>query len=176
MKNLLIITLLFCSAQLSAQDAISRFFEKYAADESFTNVTITSRMFSLFTDLEIESKEDQEVLDAISKLKGLKILAKEDISNGKALYKEALAKLPKNEYEELMSIRDEDKDMKFMIKEKDKVVNELVMIMGGDHDFFILSLYGVIDLKQVAKLSKAMDIEGLDQLKKLDKGDEKKKN
>jgi hypothetical protein len=171
MKNIVIISLMFCAVQANGQDAISNFFEKYASDDSFTNVTITSRMFSLFTDLEIESKEDQEVLDAISQLKGLKILAKDDISNGKALYKEALAKLPKNEYEELMSIRDEDKDMKFMIKEKDKVVNELVMIMGGDHDFFILSLYGVIDLKQVAKLSKAMDIEGLDNLKNLDKKD-----
>ncbi|MTI41391.1 DUF4252 domain-containing protein [Fulvivirga lutimaris] len=170
MKKLVVIIAMMASAvQLNAQDAISRFFEKYADDQSFTNVTITSRMFGLFTDLEMESQEDKEIMDAIGKLKGLKILAKEDISNGKSLYKEALSKLPKAEFEELMSVRDEDKDMKFMIKEKDGKIGELVMLMGGDSQFFILTIFGEIDLKQVAKISKAMDIDGLDNLNKLDK-------
>lgn len=170
MKKITILCIISTLAlQVNAQDAISRFFEKYASDNSFSNVTITSRMFGLFTDLEMESEEDQEVLDAISKLKGLKILAKED-ANGKKMYREALEMLPKGEFEELMSIRDEDKDMKFMIKESGKIITELVMVMGGDDDFFILTLFGEIDLKQVAKLSKAMDIDGLDNLKNLDKG------
>lgn len=168
MKKLLTLLALFMSATAFSQDAITRFFDKYANDDSFTNVTITSRMFSLFTDLEIENEEDQEILDAISKLKGLKILAKENV-NGKTMYKEALNMLPKGEFDELMSIREEDKDLKFMIKEKDKKISELVMIMGGDKEFFILTLFGEIDLKQMAKISKAMDIDGLDNLKRLDK-------
>ncbi|QSE96081.1 DUF4252 domain-containing protein [Fulvivirga lutea] len=169
MKKVLTVLAVLVAFAANGQDAISRFFDKYADDETFTNVTITSRMFSLFTDLEMESKEDQEILDAISKLKGLKILAKEEV-NGKAMYKEALGLLPKGEFDELMSIKDEDKDMKFMIKENDKKISELVMIMGGDKEFFILTLFGEIDLKQVAKISKAMDIDGLDNLNKLDKG------
>lgn len=170
MKKILTIVALVIAVQANGQDAISRFFEKYNDDESFTNVSITSRMFSLFTDLEMESEEDQEVLDAISKLKGLKILAKDGEGvNGKSMYKEALGLLPKNEFEELMSVREEDNDMKFMIKESGKIISELVMVMGGDDNFFILTIFGEIDLKQVAKLSKAMDIDGLDNLKNLDK-------
>ncbi|MTI19424.1 DUF4252 domain-containing protein, partial [Fulvivirga sp. RKSG066] len=144
-----------------AQDAISKFFGKYETDDSFSHVSMTSRMFGLFTDLEIEDEEDQEILDAISKLKGLKILAKEETDQAGALYKEALGKI-RGEYDELMSIRDEDKDMKFMIKEKDGKISELVMVMGGNREFFILSLFGEIDLKQIAKISSAMDIDGLD--------------
>ena len=87
------------------------------------------------------------------------------------MYKDALAKLPKSEFEELMSIRDDDKDMKFMIREKGKIVSELVMVMGGNHEFFILTLFGEIDLKQVAKISSAMDIDGLDHLKKIEDND-----
>lgn len=169
MKNLITIVILTLAVNANGQDAISRFFDAYASDESFSNVTITSRMFGLFTDLEMDSKEDQEVLDAISKLKGLKILAKDDTrGNGKKMYKEALGMLPSGEFEELMTIRDEDKDMKFMIKESGKIITELVMVMGGTDDFFILTLFGEIDLKQMAKLSKAMDIDGLDNLKNLD--------
>ena len=169
MKNILIIISLSLAINVNGQDAISRFFDEYASDESFSNVTITSRMFGLFTDLEMESKEDQEVLDAISKLKGLKILAKDETNgSGKKMYREALAMLPSGEFEELMTIRDGNTDMKFMIKESGKIINELVMVLGGDDEFFILTLFGEIDLKQMAKLSKAMDIDGLDNLKNLD--------
>ena len=150
-----------------SQDAVTKFFDKYADDQSFTTVNITSRMFGLFTDLEMEDKEDQEVLDAISKLEGLKILAKDDTKDGKRLYREAFDLLPKKEYDELMSVRDEDTDMKFLIKEKGGKISELLMIMGGDKEFFILTLFGEIDLKQVAKISKAMDIDGLDKLEKI---------
>lgn len=174
MKKLAVIGLaVFFSAQLQAQDAITKFFAIYETDENFSHVSITSRMFGLFTDLEVENKEDQEVLDAISKLEGLKILAKEDALNGKALYAEALAKIPKTEYDELMSIRDEDRDMKFLIKEKSGKISELLMVMGGDKEFFILSLFGEIDLKQIAKISSAMDIDGLEGLEHLKDRDKK---
>lgn len=169
MKKIIVITIgMLLGVQLQAQDAITKFFGKYETDENFSHVSITSRMFGLFTDLEVEDKEDQEVLDAISKLKGLKILANEDTDQGKKLYKDALGKLPRGEYDELMSIRDEDKDMKFMIKEKDGKISELIMVMGGEKEFFILSLFGEIDLKQIAKISSAMDIDGLEGLEHLD--------
>lgn len=174
MKKLVIVGLaVLFSAQLQAQDAITKFFGKYETDDSYSHVSITSRMFGLFTDLEVENKEDQEVLDAISKLEGLKILAKENTSNGKALYAEALGKLPKGEYDELMSIRDEDKDMKFLIKERSGKISELLMVMGGNQEFFILSLFGEIDLKQIAKISSAMDIDGLEGLERLNDRDKK---
>lgn len=175
MKKLFIsLLVVFVVSQTYGQDAISKFFSKYEKDKDFTHVSITSRMFGLFTNMEMESQEDQAIMDAISKLEGMKILAKDNTSKGKELYKEAFALLPKGEYDELMSIRDEDKDMKFMIKEKDGKISELVMVMGGSKEFFVLSLFGEIDLKQIAKISKAMDIDGLDKLQNL--SDDKNKN
>ncbi|MCA6073694.1 DUF4252 domain-containing protein [Fulvivirga sedimenti] len=168
MKKIVTLSIVMMMAlQLSAQDAITKFFSKYEDDDSFTHVQITKRMFSLFTDLDMEDPDDKELMEAISKLDGLKILAKDDITNGKALYKEAFSLLPAKEYDELMSVRDEDTDMKFMIKEKNGIINELLMVMGGNEEFFIMSLVGDIDLKQIARLSKGMDIDGLEGLEKL---------
>ena len=175
MKRIIVLAVgMMIAVQLNAQDAISKFFGKYESDTDFTHVSITSRMFGLFTNMEMETKEDQEVMDAISKLKGLKILAKENTTKGKELYNEAFSLIPKTEYDELMSVRDEDKDMKFMIKEKDGKISELLMVMGGNNEFFILTLFGEIDLKQISKISKAMDIDGLEGLEKLD-GNKKNK-
>lgn len=154
-------------------DAITKFFNKYASDESFTQVTVSGKMFSLFTNMEADTPEDKEVLDAISKLKGLRILRKEDERNARALYKEAFSLIPMKEYEELMSVRDKDNDIKFLIKESGGKISELLMVMGGSKEFMIISLVGTIDLKQVSRMGKKMNVSGLENL---DKMDDSKKN
>ncbi len=174
MKKIIIVALMMIAVNgVFAQDAISKFFSKYQDDESFTQVTVSSKMFSLFTNMDVESKEDKEVLEAISKLKGLRILGKENTSDARKLYKEAFALIPTKEFEELMTVRDKDQDFKFLIKESAGKISELVMIMGGADDFMLMSLYGEIDLKQVSHLGKKMNVGGLEQLQKLD---DKKKN
>ena len=170
MKKLIIIALVLVAAQVQAQDAITKFFSKYQNDESFSNVTVSSKMFSLFTDMEVNSPEDKEVINAISKLKGLRILAKEDARNARELYKEAFTLIPAKDYEELMTVRDKDADMKFFIKDDGKgKISELLMVMGGNNDFMILSLFGEIDLKQISRLGRKMDIGCLDKLENMDK-------
>lgn len=172
MKKLMIaaVVMVMSLAAQAQGDAIAKFFNKYQDDDSFTQVTVSGKMFNLFTNMEVKNPDDQEVLNAISKLKGLRILAKENTSDAKALYKDAMATVPK-EYEELMSVRDNGKDMKFFIREnKPGVIGELVMVAGGNDDFAMLTLFGEIDLKQISKIGSKMDIDGLHHLKGLDKG------
>jgi hypothetical protein len=157
----------------NGQDVITKFFDKYQQDETFTNVNISSKMFGLFTEMEAETPEDKEVLEAISKLKGLKILAKQNARNSRELYKEALSLIPRN-FEELMSVRDKDKDMKFMIQENGGKISEMLMIVGGNEEFMILSLFGEIDLKQISRIGTKMNIKGLENLQNMDKEDKKK--
>ncbi len=169
MKKILAIAFtLMTMTAAQAQDAISKFFSKYQTDESFTQVNISGKMFSLFTNMEADTPEDKEVLQAISKLKGLRILRKENTSDARNLYKEAFGLIPMKEFEELMSVRDKDQDMKFYIKESGGKISELVMIMGGIDDFMVMSIFGEIDLKQVARIGKKMDVDGLDKLQKID--------
>ena len=163
-----IMTLVITVSAAHGQDVISKFFSKYQQDESFTNVNISSKMFGLFTQMDAESPEDKEVLEAISKLKGLRILAKENARNSRELYKEALGLIPKN-FEELMSVRDKDKDMKFMIEEKGGKISEMLMVVGGNEEFMIMSIFGEIDLKQISRIGSKMNIKGLENLQNMDK-------
>lgn len=169
------VALMMVMTGVFSQDAISKFFSKYQTDDSFSQVTVSSKMFSLFTNMDVESAEDKEVMDAISKLKGLRILGKQDARNARELYKEAFSLIPVKEYEELMSVRDKDKDMKFFIKEnKSGTISELLMVMGGNTEFMVLSLFGEIDLKQVSRIGKKMDVKGLENLEKMGDGKKKK--
>ncbi|HEX5168809.1 MAG TPA: DUF4252 domain-containing protein [Cyclobacteriaceae bacterium] len=169
-KIWMVAVIVVITSETQAQnDAITKFFNKYAADESFTQVNVSSKMFSLFTNMEADTPEDKEVLEAISKLKGLRIIAKDQDRNARTLYKEAFALVPPKEYEELMSVRDKDKDMKFLIKESGGKISELLMLMGGDDEFMALSLFGEIDLKQISRIGKKMNVDGLENLEKMKK-------
>ena len=171
------VVMMVMSIAVQAQDnAISKFFSKYQGDESFSQVTVSSKMFGLFTNMDAEKPEDKEILDAISKIKGLRVLAKQEARNARELYKEAMTMIPAKEYEELMTVRDKDKDMKFFIKETGGKISELVMVMGGNEEFMVLSLFGEIDLKQVSRIGRKMDIDGLDHLEKMKDGKDNTKD
>lgn len=141
--------------------------------DDFTTVNISSKMFSLFTMIEGETEEDQEVLDCISQLTSLRILS----TDREDLYPELNAiakKIPTKEYEELMSIHEKDQDVLFIIKEKDDVITELLVLAYGEkQEFTIISLMGVIDLDKISKLSKGMNVGGLKHLEKIDNKKEK---
>ncbi|WKZ58738.1 MAG: DUF4252 domain-containing protein [Cyclobacteriaceae bacterium] len=175
-KIIAVIALIALGTGVYAQsDAINKFFSKYESDESFTTqVTVSSKMFSLFTNMEVETEEDKEVLEAISKLKGLRMIGKENSSDARNLYKEASSIVLQNKFEELMSVRDKDKDMKFYILEKSPgKISELVMISGSPRDFMVMTLFGEIDLKQVSRIGKKMNVEGLNELEKMNDGKKK---
>lgn len=172
MKKLMVgaVMMLMAVGAFAQGDAITKFFAKYQNDETFSQVTVSSKMFGLLTNMEVEKPEDQEVINAIGKLKGLRVLSKDNTRDGRILYKEALSLMPMKEYEELMSVRDEDKDMKFFIKEMAPgKIAELVMVSGGADSFMVLSLFGEIDLKQIGRIGSKMDIDGLENLHNIDK-------
>lgn len=171
MKKLAItlIVIIIGTSTYAQDNAITKYFSKYQSDTSFTKVSVTSKMFSLFTELDVEDESEKEVLDAISKLKGIKALINERPSNAAALYKDAVSKISgDSKYEELMSVEDAEENVKFMIRDNKNIINELFMIVGGKKRFMVMSLYGVIDLKQIGKLSKVMNMKGMKHLKALD--------
>ena len=168
MKKILIILVIAILPILAiAQNTpVDELFDKYSGQEGITSVYITSYMFSLFTDLETDDPDFDEL---IKNLKGIKILATDDSYPGKVdFYKEIIGKLPMSEYNELMVIREKDQIVKFLLNEKDGKIIELLIIAGGADENAIISIQGNIDLKNISKLSKSMNISGLEHLEEID--------
>jgi hypothetical protein len=130
----------------------------------------------MMANLDGNTPEEKAMISAISKIKGLKILKRDETRLSRDLYKEAMAMIPTGEFEELMTIRDKDKDMKFYTKESGGKISELVMIMGGNDEFLLMTLFGEIDLKEMGKIGRSVNIDGLQNLDKIkDNGKKKEK-
>lgn len=155
------------AAAFAQNDAINKFFTKYQSDESFSLVNISGKMFSMMANIEGTTEEDKAMIAAVSKIKGLRILKKDGGRDSRALYNEAVSTIPGKEFEELMSIREKDKDIKFFTKESSGKISELVMVMGGNEDFMVMSVFGEIDLKEISKMGKSINIDGLNNLQNI---------
>lgn len=170
-RFLLLLLLAVTSMQLFAQQGsgIDRFFEKYESDQTFTLISVTPKMFSMFSKLDINSTEGKQFLQIVKKIRGLRILAKENAKGGNLLFKEASSMLSKD-FEELMTVRNGKDDLRFMVKENARGnIAELIMLVGSEQEFLAMSLVGDIDLAEISQLAGSMDIEGFDKLKNLKK-------
>ncbi len=168
MKKLLISLFLCIPFLVSGQSAADKLFDKYSGQEGFTSVYITKLMFAMFADME---HEDPEYDKLVNDLKSIKILATEEGNEQLNLnfYEEVMEMLPEDEYQELMIIKEKDQDIKFMVREVDGQIRELLLIAGGKNSNVLISIQGLIDLKTISKLSKSMKVDGLEHLDEIDK-------
>jgi len=128
--SILFFALLFCSMSFAQDHAISKYFSQYQKDKNFTKVSVTSKMFSLFTEIDTDDPDEQAILDAMSKLKGIKAVVNEKTENSETMYYDAIKKVSNDEsYEELMSVEDANENVMFMVREDAGVINELLMRM-----------------------------------------------
>ena len=145
------------------KDPVERLFEKYAGKEGYTTVYISSKMFSMFSGAGID---DPEFNDLMKNLKSIRILSEDDHSKAD-FYREVIDALPAGEYEELMTVTEPGQKLKFLVKEKEGKVVELLMVSGGGGDNVLIDIRGDINMKEIAQLSKAIHIDGLEELDKL---------
>ncbi len=153
-------------------DAITSYFEQYMEDERFTVVYISPKMFQILGKLDIEDLQDEEaqaIMEVVSDLQGLHVLTTEETP--KKFYDEAISKFNTNEYEVLMRVRDEGENVHFYTKKggSSDVINELLLLVGGEDEFVMVSFLGLIDINEISKLAKKLDVKGVEHLDELDK-------
>lgn len=164
---------LFAVSANAQSDAISKYFDKYVDDASFMHLNFSGKMFQMIANIELDDPAEQKLVqESLGKIKRVQVLAKERDVDGKKMYNEAMSAIKGNDFEELMSLREDGKDIRFMIKEKGNKINELFMVMGGENEFGLLSIVGDgIDLNALYKLSKSIGMDGFQELEFLDKMD-----
>jgi hypothetical protein len=170
MKRILVagVMLLFTLAVMGQQSPIDKVFDKYSGKEGYTTVYISSFMFNLLNSLEVDDPEYNEFKKATSGIQSIKILTQEG-SGSAAFGKELLNMLPRNEYKEMMTVKEDDEEVLFLVKEIDGRVTEFLLIVSGDDDAdALIAIQGDIDLKSIASIASGLDMPGLENLEDLE--------
>lgn len=170
MKKLSLIILVFVFPLLvfSQHPSVNKLFEKYAEKDGFTTVYISKNLFKMVREMDLD---DPDVDELINKLETIKILASDSEfinENNLNFYEEIMDELPIDEYEELLVVKEKDQDVKFLVKEKNGIITELLLVVGGKDNNALISITGNIDLKHISKLASSMEGTGIEHLEKLE--------
>lgn len=175
MKKIAILIAIFLAPILAtAQNA----FDSFENDKDVSSVVVTKNMFKLLSkiDLDSDDPEVQEYKSLVDNLENIKVFTTENPAVASKMNTAVASYLSKSKgLSELMRVKDDGNNIKFYSKEgsSDNFVSELLMHLQGDVEgknmTVIMSITGNIDLRQISKLTKDLDVPGSDSLKDVEK-------
>jgi len=154
-RALLIYLMTLLPVFVLGQDFASRFLAEHKADTNLSCITISPKMMEEI--LKNDSKKDEGVLEIISNLKSMQMLTSN--VKGKAYYNEALKVIKKNSdrFEPFLSFRDKSENCQIMVRKKNEVIVELVMLMHEKNHFTVINFTGIMSADFISKLANSME-------------------
>ncbi len=162
-SSLMVITTFLATAQQTAVDEI---FNRYSGKDGYTTVYISSFMFNLMHNLDLDDPEYQKFKEASSGIKSIRILSQDgegSVSFGAGL----ISMLPREEYREMMVVKDKEEEVLFLAREQGGQISEMLLIVSGGNDDVLIAIQGSIDLESLASIASGLDVPGLENLKGL---------
>jgi hypothetical protein len=165
MKRTIVMSAIFLVGMLvfGQQTAVDKIFEKYGGKEGYTTVHISSFMFNLLSSLETDDPEFNEFKKATSGINSIKILT-QDGGNSESFGKELLEMLPRSEYQEMMTVKDQEEEVLFLARESGGKITEFLLIVSGGSDDVLIVITGDIDLESLSSIASGLDIPGMENL------------
>lgn len=159
-KLVLILAVLLPMAVLAQKTPVDKLFEKYANKKGFTTVNISGKLLGFASQMDTGDKATSDMLSSLS---GIRVLTVEDPELNKTL--DFYAELEKdgffknNNFEVLMEVTEENEVVRFLGKDAGNgKISDLLLVVGGDENTLI-SISGVIDPANIAKITQAMNID-----------------
>lgn len=164
MKTLSFLILLLCSITLSqAQtESIQQFYNKYKNLEEVTHIKLQGWVLQLAA----KHADDDEANKIFKKITQLRFLNMEE---GNPVSTDEMSKLlhslRKDNFEELIQIRDEGEQINCFIRSKEDLITDVVLLISGSDEFLLLSLEGKLRFSDLNDLD--LEVKGSEQFKKL---------
>ena len=161
------VLMMFTLTAFSQQSAVDKVFDKYSGQEGYTTVYISSFMFNLLNSLEVDDPEYNEFKKATSGIKSIKILT-QDGDGSTSFASELMKMLPRNEYKDMMVVKDQEEEVLFLAKESGGKITEFLLIVSGGGDDALIAIQGDIDLESISSIASGLDMPGLENLEDLE--------
>jgi len=160
MKNLMLIliTTIIPFLATAQQKNIEAFYEKYAELENVTNINMNGTFLKMTCD-----SNDENIFNKITNLRVM-VMEKTnqiDYRDLKTLRKDIRHK----GFEDLIKVRDGQAQVDIMLREKDDLITNVLIIVNDVDGFVLLSLEGLFSLKDLKNWD--IDVEGSEHLKKV---------
>jgi len=169
MKRIILsgVVIIFALTVFGQKSAVDKVFDKYSGKDGYTTVYISSFMFKMLAQLDVDDPEYNEFKKATAGINSIKILT-QDGGNSEAFGQELLEMLPRDEYQEMMVVKDQEEEVLFLAREEGGKITEFLLIVSGDGDDALIAITGDIDLESISSIASGLDMPGLENLEDLE--------
>lgn len=135
-------------------------FDQYQNTDGVTSIKIAKPMFRMLGSMNINDSDLNNISPILNKVDGLKILIvegngkKNNPANSQTVLKNEILSAVKNlNYEELMSVKSKDNNVKFLAeKTSGDIFNNLLLTIAGDDSDVLMILDGKISMNDINNL------------------------
>ncbi|MCD6113230.1 MAG: DUF4252 domain-containing protein [Bacteroidales bacterium] len=144
--SILILIPLFLNAQKSP---VNKLIRKNKRIKEFTIKNITKKKIFNFS---TTNKEGNSLKSSINSIKAIKYVYSENNKTGyKKFYNNALARIKKHDFIELISVNKEGKKINILFKKDDKKIKEVNILEEKSDKTVLINIRGDIDFSQINK-------------------------
>ncbi len=155
-----------------AQTIFEELVDDYADIEGFSAVQLTSDMFELYLKKK-NIEADDPVYETLKNLENIMVITQtfvgdeeEDETNPRdGLKYEIIQHYKDNSYNLFKTEKNSGSDLKIYIRKDDGTVESMGLVSSNSFSVNLIEMNGDIDLSNIATLSKALNIRGLEQLR-----------
>lgn len=163
--SLVLLSILLTTRLAYAQhDALNGFIEQHKNDKAFTYAFLSKDLFEVATQLNVENKDWKKLHNVVKNIGSLSILTADSIFNALTLYREVRNIIPEEEFDELLTVRDGQENVRIWVKEADAVVTDLVLLVGSPEEFVLICFAGNLELGNISELVQLFEADELEQL------------
>lgn len=169
MKHFFFLLLAFClfSPTLSSQHyALNGFVEQHKNDQRFTYAFLSKDLFEVTTQSNVKDEDWKRLQNVVKNIGSLSILAADSIENGLPLYKEVRKLIQGDEFDELLTVRDGNENVRVWAKSEENIVTDLILLVGSPDEFVLVCFAGNLELGNISELAELFDPGQVEQLAK----------
>ena len=143
-----LIILMIIPSVLFGQSPMSKLFDKYNEKDGYTSVVIKTDAIEINPGNDKEAIEYKQLLDQVG---SIKIIKSEKIE----FYDKVMKIIKKNDYEQVIDIRDSGEEIGFyMLKDKKGNLNEYLLAVKEEEEIIVILVLGDIDFNKVMEMTK----------------------
>ncbi len=166
MKRMVLTVLIaaFAVVLYGQRSSLDGFFDSYSDRDGYTSVTINGNLFGLLKSS--EKQADKKGSD--QKITSVRIVSREKATglSGAGFLSEIRGVIRRGGYEELVTVKDHDTDLRIMIKGRGDAIREILVVASGEKEA-VIQICGNLTREDVERLSEN-HADGLAQLEMLE--------
>lgn len=164
MKHFLFLLLAPTPTLFAQNVSLNDFIAQHKQEQGFTYAFLSKELLEVTVKSDLKNEDWNGLQNVVKNIGSLSILAADSTTEGPSLYKQAKSLINPDDFETLLTVRDESTNVRVWVKSEDALVTDLILLIGAPDAFVLACFTGNLELGNLAELATLFEAGKVEQL------------